>query len=128
MMGRFGRLRPATVVALAMTAVLSACEKPHFDPPDRAAQVEEADESFSMTLFDSIPWPSDSIRALEGNVVYSSYCRNCHGTLGRGETDYAEERGLEVPSIVMVSMPSPLVTLGSRRLRGTPISEDWPTP
>jgi len=32
--------------------------------------------------------------------VYAERCRRCHGTLGRGETDYATERGLTVPSLV----------------------------
>jgi mono/diheme cytochrome c family protein len=87
-------------VALAMVVAVAACEKPHFEPPDRAERVDEASAAFTMALFDSIAWPSDSIRALDGNVVYSTYCRNCHGSLGRGGTDYALERDLDVPSLV----------------------------
>ena len=100
MIPRGRSVRPTIVAAFAMTVAVAACEKPKFEPPDRAARIEEADEVFSMALFDSIAWPSDSIRALDGNVVYSTFCRNCHGTLGRGETDYAAERGLEVVSLV----------------------------
>ena len=79
---------------------VGACEKPKFEPPDRGAQVEEAADAFSLTLFDTIAWASDSIRAIDGNVVYSTYCRNCHGSLGEGGTDYAAERALPVPSMV----------------------------
>jgi mono/diheme cytochrome c family protein len=42
---------------------------------------------------------------MEGNLVYASHCRSCHGTVGEGGTDYALERGLEVPSLVD---PAPL--------------------
>ncbi|MBT8334982.1 MAG: cytochrome c [Gemmatimonadetes bacterium] len=100
MIPRGRSIRPAMAVAFAMAVAVAACEKPQFEPPDRAARIAAADEIFSMALFDSIAWPSDSIRALEGNVVYSTYCRNCHGALGRGETDYDARRGLEVPSLV----------------------------
>lgn len=92
--------RVCVAAAAALLVGVAACEKPHFEPPDRAAQIAEADEAFSMALFDTIAWASDSIRALDGNVVYSTYCRNCHGSLGRGGTDYALERDLAVPSLV----------------------------
>lgn len=92
--------RAGAALALAVAVGLTACEKPEFEPPDRAEQVVEADREFSMALFDSIAWPSDSIRALEGNVVFSTSCRNCHGPLGEGGTDYALERNLQVPSLV----------------------------
>jgi mono/diheme cytochrome c family protein len=62
--------------------------------------VARADSAFSTGVFDSIGWASDSIRAFDGNVVYATYCRNCHGTLGAGETEYARNRQLEVPSLV----------------------------
>lgn len=88
----------AVVIAVAMG--LSACEKHEFEPPDREERVREADRAYSAALFDTVTWVDDEVRALEGNVVFSTYCRNCHGTLGRGETDYAAERGLEVPSLV----------------------------
>ncbi|MEQ9568633.1 MAG: cytochrome c [Longimicrobiales bacterium] len=92
--------RPAVALAAALSVALAACEKPEFEPPDRAEQVREADAEFSMAVFDSVAWPSDSIRALEGNVVYATSCRNCHGPLGAGGTDYALERNLAVPSLV----------------------------
>ena len=36
----------------------------------------------------------------DGNAVYAAECRRCHGTLGSGETEYARERDLDVPSLV----------------------------
>ena len=39
------------------------------------------------------------MRALEGNGTYAAKCRRCHGSLGRGDTDYAAERDLEVPTL-----------------------------
>ena len=93
-------MRSGWVVVAVVALALASCEKPKFDPPDRAEQIDEAGQLFSMELFDSIAWPTDSIRALDGNVVYSTYCRNCHGTLGQGDTDYASQRNLVVPSLV----------------------------
>jgi mono/diheme cytochrome c family protein len=94
----------SVVVSLTIGVVaVAACEKPKFEPPDRAEQVAEAEEDFSFALFDTVTWATDSIRGLEGNVVYSTYCRNCHGSLGAGSTAYAEERGLSVPSLVAES-------------------------
>ena len=83
-----------------ITAALGGCGEKTFYPPDRDAQVARADSAFSTGVFDSIGWASDSIRAVDGNVVYATYCRNCHGTLGAGETEYARNRQLEVPSLV----------------------------
>lgn len=79
---------------------VAGCADHEFEPPDREAQVEEAEAQYSASLFDSIAWPADSVRAFEGNLVYSAECRQCHGPLGRGGTDYAEERDLGVPSLV----------------------------
>lgn len=88
-------------MALVLMAALAAgCKGHEFEPPDREAQVQVADARFDLASFDSVTWASDSVRALEGNVVWASYCRNCHGSVGRGATDYAVGRGLEVPSLV----------------------------
>lgn len=99
--GRRERFRRALLpLAAALAVGLTACEKPEFERPDRSEQVREARMVYSAAMFDSVTWASDSIRALEGNVVYSTYCRNCHGPLGMGGTDYALERELDVPSLV----------------------------
>jgi mono/diheme cytochrome c family protein len=95
------RRRAVGPLAASLAMVLSgACSEKTFDPPDRDAQVAQADSAFSMSLFDSIDWASDTVRAFDGNVVYATYCRNCHGPLGAGGTEYARNRQLEVPSLV----------------------------
>jgi len=100
-------MRPGTaVLALGLAALAAGCEKHEFEPPSRAAQVAQADSLYSPALFDSIAWPSDSARAFEGNNVYATYCRKCHGQLGEGgSTPYAAGYGLEVPSLVRADWP-----------------------
>ena len=83
-----------------LVASMSACGEHHFDPPDREAQVAAADSLYATISFDTVTWESQDARALDGNVVFSSSCRQCHGPLGRGGTEYAAERGLDVPSLV----------------------------
>lgn len=100
-----GGARPTTLaaslVALAGAALLVGCEKKYeFDPPSREEQVESAERIYTHALFDSISWENTEQRNLIGNAIYAARCRRCHGTLGRGETEYARERDLEVPSLV----------------------------
>jgi mono/diheme cytochrome c family protein len=90
----------ATVVLLA-----AACEKHEFEPPDRAARVAEADTLLTPETFDTVTWTDDSERAFEGNNVYAARCRSCHGYLGDGDTDYAREHDLAVPSLVRADWP-----------------------
>lgn len=97
---------PGRVAVMTLACGLVAgCAEHHFEPPDREEQVAEAGAEFSMAAFDSVSWESDDQRALEGNVVYSTYCRNCHGPLGRGGTEYALTRNLDVPSVVEPDWP-----------------------
>lgn len=84
---------------------LLACGEPEFERPDRAAQVQAAEDEYSSALFDSIAWSDDATRARAGNEVFASRCRNCHGPLGMGATAYAAERGLTVPSLVEREWP-----------------------
>lgn len=93
------------MVAMAAMGAIGGCGDHEFQPPDRQERVAEAEAVYSAELFDTITWASDSIRALEGNSVYAAKCRRCHGPLGRGETEYALERGLEVPSLVRPDWP-----------------------
>ena len=95
------------VTLLLSLLVGAACsgEKKTFDPPDREARVAEAEELFGQTRFDTITWTSDDERALAGNGVYAADCRNCHGTVGEGATEYGESQGLQVPSIVESDWP-----------------------
>lgn len=91
---------PAVALLGALLAVGACGGEQEFEPPDREEQVREAEALYSSSLFDTVTWESEEARGLEGNVVYSSECRQCHGSLGRGGTEYAGERGLEVPSLV----------------------------
>lgn len=89
------------MVAFCCAISIAACggEKT-FDPPDREARVEAAEEELEDARFDTLTWESDDERALVGNSIYASRCRDCHGPLGRGATAYAESRGIDVPSLV----------------------------
>lgn len=93
------------VPLVAGLAVAGACEKHEFEPPSRAAQVEQADSFFSPALFDTITWSSDSLRVAVGNDMFAARCRRCHGYLGEGGP--AEIRGeqIAVPSLVEPEWP-----------------------
>lgn len=86
-------------MALASTTALGGCEQ-EFEPPDPAVRVERAAASYSPALFDTITWENPETRIEQGNTAYAEQCRRCHGTVGRGETDYARARDLTVPSLV----------------------------
>jgi mono/diheme cytochrome c family protein len=88
------------VAAVVVAVTLTACGEHEFEPPDREEQVEAADRLYSPALFDSVTWASDAERLQEGNSVYAAECRKCHGPLGRGVTEYAEEHSFDVPSLV----------------------------
>jgi len=86
---------------LGILLATGACEKEyHFEPPDRDERIGEAEVLYSPLMFDSVTWADDEARAATGNEVFAAECRNCHGTLGRGGTDYAGQRSLAVPSLV----------------------------
>lgn len=87
-------------VRLAALALgLGACHQ-EFEPPDRAARVARADSLFATQAFDTVEWAEEADWLSEGNLIYAEDCRRCHGTLGMGNTDYARERNLDVPSLV----------------------------
>jgi mono/diheme cytochrome c family protein len=87
------------LATMAGSAALTACGH-HFEPPDRAKQVAEAAAQYTPAVFDSVTWPTDSVRELDGNAVYAASCRKCHGTMGEGGTDYDRVRNLTPPSLV----------------------------
>jgi mono/diheme cytochrome c family protein len=91
-------------VALAAAAV-SACEKHEFERPSREERVAQADSLLTPETFDTIAWAGDSARAFHGNNVYAANCRSCHGTLGEGDTQYAREHNVTVPSLVRPDWP-----------------------
>jgi mono/diheme cytochrome c family protein len=94
-------MRPAAFLVVGSLVLPGACEKHEFEPPSREAQVAQADSLYSAAHFDSIAWPNDSARTFEGNNVFATHCRKCHGMTGEGgNTPYAQARGLEVPSLV----------------------------
>ncbi len=94
------KFRAAGFLVLTALAGLVGCGELEFDPPSRQEQVQDAEALYSLALFDSLSWESNSVRDLEGNNHYAAKCRNCHGVLGDGATDYARQRNLDVPSLV----------------------------
>lgn len=106
------------VAALVGAALaLTGCEKKkEFEPPDRERQVALAGAEYSPALFDSLAWDGPDERATAGAGVWASHCRSCHGTLGRGDTDYAREQGLEVPSLVRADWPYDSLDAVRRRI------------
>ena len=85
---------------IAVLLALPACGEKEFDPPERAEQVGEAEGLYTEALFDTVMWADTLQRARVGNEVFASRCRNCHGTMGAGDTEYARARALTVPSLV----------------------------
>jgi len=90
---------PAALVSMLL-AVTAACQKHEFPPPDRDQRIADAEALFTEVSFDTVVWESDSARAIDGNVVFASTCRRCHGSLGEGGTEYARSRDLDVPSLI----------------------------
>lgn len=88
------------VLTIALTVVALAACGHDFEPPDRGERVRAAEAEYAPALFDSVTWTSQAARVQEGNAIYAEDCRRCHGPLGRGGTDYAAERNLDVPSLV----------------------------
>lgn len=99
-------MKRAMAAAVAVAALTSAaCEGHDFEPPDRSQEVRRAASAYGPSLFDTVSWGSAGEAADAGNLVYVEECRNCHGSLGRGDTEYGRERGLEVPSLVEAEWP-----------------------
>ncbi len=94
------KLRVPVTAVVVGAVVLSACGEHKFEPPERSQQVASALAAYTPSIFDTVTWASDSVRALDGNAVYAASCRRCHGTLGKGETDYDRSRNLHPPSLV----------------------------
>jgi mono/diheme cytochrome c family protein len=90
--------RAIVLVASLSWLVVSSCGR-DFEPPDRSARVERAALRYSAALFDTVGWDDQEVRLLQGNTAYAERCRRCHGPFGRGETEYARSRGLDVPSL-----------------------------
>ena len=94
-------MRRRALSSLSLTLVLATTACGHeFEPPDRGERIRQAQLTYSATLFDSITWAEGEDREALGNEIYAEKCRKCHGPLGRGETDYARQRNLRIPSLV----------------------------
>lgn len=92
-------VRRAAGAACALL-LLWGCGEHEFHPPDTEERIAAAAARYSQEMFDTVTWESDEDRLFAGNLVYATTCRRCHGPLGRGETEYARNRGLTVPSLV----------------------------
>lgn len=95
--------RSGLLLALLLPAAVLAggCEgEKEFEPPDRGQQVSEAQQAYPAAVFDTLSWPSDSVRVVRGNEVFAAECRKCHGYDGRGGTDYTREHDIGAPSLV----------------------------
>ena len=92
-------------IALSVLVLATASCAHEFEPPDRADQVSEAASQYTTAAFDTVRWSDADTRVTQGNSVYAEECRRCHGTLGAGDTDYARERDLDVPSLVESGWP-----------------------
>jgi mono/diheme cytochrome c family protein len=99
-MSTFARTAATGSLLAACLFGTGACQKHKFEPPDRNELVAQAEAQFQAADFDTIHWQSDSARSINGNIVYSSTCRRCHGTLGEAGTAYARSRNLDVPSLI----------------------------
>jgi len=106
--------RPTVILAVLASTAVGACSH-DFEPPDRSERVRRAAGQYSVALFDTVSWEDGASRVTLGNTVYAERCSRCHGPLGGGDTPYAEERGLDVPSIVEPDWP--LAELDSVRRR-----------
>lgn len=104
--GRRRGRRLILAAAVVLAGALAACGGEHeYEPPDRAERVAAAESAFAGMSFDTVTWAGDSARALAGSELYAAECRKCHGYLGRGDTDYARQRDLDVPSLVAAEGP-----------------------
>ncbi len=121
--------RPAAAVLVAALIAASAasCKEHQIEVPTRAERVEEAEAAFDPAMFDTISWASQEARIEQGNEVFAAECRKCHGTLGKGGTDYAREQELDVPSLVEPDWEFRADLAGVRRRIFTGHEEGMPT-
>ncbi len=94
------RSKALVSVLLGLVAATGCSGHKTFDAPDREQRIAEAEAMFSVAIFDTVNWEDDNVRALDGNAVYAAECRNCHGRVGEGTTEYSDAQGLSVPSLV----------------------------
>lgn len=100
-----GRVIRTADLGLLLICIASACGEKRFEPPGDGSRVAQAGAQFSDASFDSIQWTDREAMLVVGAAVYSATCRDCHGVMGEGDTDYARSRSLEVPSLVQPEWP-----------------------
>lgn len=89
-----------TAAGWVLAAVAATACGHDLEPPDRTQQVRMASAAYEPALFDTVTWETPAEQETAGNLVYVNECRECHGSFGLGDTEYARERGLQVPSLV----------------------------
>jgi mono/diheme cytochrome c family protein len=102
------RRAPGPVLAAASALLVlaaAACGKEEYERPSREEQVAQADSLLTAETFDTVAWASDAEKAQAGNNVFAAKCRSCHGYLGDGDTEYARQHALDVPSLVRADWP-----------------------
>lgn len=109
------RQRALSALLVASALAAGGCEQHEFRPPDRTVQEAEAQAQFEPAAFDTIEWDSPEARVQVGNIVFAAHCRKCHGVLGRGATEYAQQEDLDVPSLVEPDWPLAGEPMGVRR-------------
>ena len=90
---------------IASLGFAPGCGEKEFDPPPEADRVGSAEAQFDAAAFDTLTWTSRDTMLLEGAATWAATCRDCHGSMGRGDTEYARSRNLDVPSLVTAEWP-----------------------
>ena len=85
--------------------MLGACKDHEFHPPDKQERVAAAEAEYSPAAYDTIAWSSQDARLAEGNSVYATKCRKCHGPFGEGGTEYARDQNVAPPSLIAPDWP-----------------------
>lgn len=93
-------MRRRTAAGWVLAAAATACGGNDYEPPDRTEAVRLASVAYEPALFDTVAWETRAEQETAGNQVYVNECRKCHGSFGRGDSEYARERRLQVPSLV----------------------------
>ena len=97
--------RARCLCLLVAGTVFLACEGKKFEPPTDAERLAEAAQVYTPEMFDTISWPDTARMLIEGAATYAASCRDCHGTTGEGQTEYARSRSLVVPSLLRDPWP-----------------------
>ncbi len=86
------RRRPLLLLA---TIASVACQKVNSQSaqPNAADTVAAAAAEYQPAVFDTVKWPSDSVRLARGADVFKWGCAECHGPQGYGDGKHVAENG-----------------------------------